>query len=104
MSVITYRPIGVIKTPFKEPKGTPIQPTGAKGIHGKIVLKPEYTEGLKDLEGLSQEEAGDKMGISRGTIWRLLKSARRKTTLALTDGRTIQISENTEIELKETKK
>ena len=53
MSVINYRPIGVIKTPFKEPKGTPIQPTGAKGIQGTIILKPEYTDGLKDLEGFS---------------------------------------------------
>ena len=53
MSVITYRPIGVIKTPFKEPKGTPIQPTGAKDIQGKIILKPEYMDGLKDLEGFS---------------------------------------------------
>ena len=53
MSEITYRPVGVIRTPFKEPKGTPIQPTGAKGIQGKIILKPEYTDGLKDLEGFS---------------------------------------------------
>ncbi len=59
---------------------------------------------LVDLEDLSQEEAGEKMGISRGTIWRLLKSARRKTTLVLTDGRTIRISENNEIELKDKKK
>jgi len=44
------------------------------------------------------------MGISRGTIWRLLKSARHKTTLALTDGRTILISENIEIELNAMKK
>ncbi len=71
-----------------------------------VILEPDELEVLRlvDLEGLSQEEAGEKMGISRGTIWRLLKSARRKTTLALTDGRTIRISENTKIELKETKK
>ena len=46
---------------------------------------------LVDLEGLSQEEAGTKMGISRGTIWRLLQSARRKTAQALTEGRPLQI-------------
>ena len=65
-----------------------------------VVLEPDELEALRlvDLEGLSQEEAGERMGISRGTIWRLLQSARRKTTLALTDGRTIRISENTEIE------
>ena len=38
---------------------------------------------LIDLEGLSQEEAGARMGVSRGTIWRLLQEARRKTTAAL---------------------
>jgi len=46
---------------------------------------------LVDLEDLSQEEAGTKMGISRGTIWRLLQSARRKTAQALTEGRPLQI-------------
>jgi len=49
----TYRPIGVIRTPHKEPKGTPIQPTGAQGIEGTIELNPEYHQGLKDLEGFS---------------------------------------------------
>jgi predicted DNA-binding protein (UPF0251 family) len=46
---------------------------------------------LVDLEGLSQEEAGKRMGISRGTIWRLLQSARKKTAQALTEGRPLQI-------------
>jgi len=46
---------------------------------------------LVDLEGLSQEEAGTKMGISRGTVWRLLQSARKKTAQALTEGRPLQI-------------
>jgi len=69
-----------------------------------VILEPDELEALRlvDLEGLSQEEAGERMGVSRGTIWRLLQSARKKTTLALTDGRTIRISENTEIEPKET--
>ena len=46
---------------------------------------------LIDLEGLSQEEAGARMGVSRGTIWRLLQEARRKTTTALSEGRRIDI-------------
>lgn len=53
MSEIKYRPIGVVHSPFKEPKGTPIQPTSAKGIRGSIEIFPQYTEGLKDLEGFS---------------------------------------------------
>jgi hypothetical protein len=47
---------------------------------------------LVDLERLSQEEAGQKMGISRGTVCRLVQSARKKTALALTQGRPIQIT------------
>jgi tRNA-Thr(GGU) m(6)t(6)A37 methyltransferase TsaA len=53
MSEITYRPIGVIRTPFKEAKGTPIQPTGAVGVRGSVHVEPEYWEGLKDIEGFS---------------------------------------------------
>lgn len=47
---------------------------------------------LVDLEGLSQEEAGKKMGVSRGTVWRLLQSARKKTAQALTEGRLLQVT------------
>jgi tRNA-Thr(GGU) m(6)t(6)A37 methyltransferase TsaA len=50
---IHYKPIGVIHSPFKEVKGTPIQPAGAEGIDGNIEVFPEYAEGLKDLEGFS---------------------------------------------------
>ncbi len=53
MSEINYRPIGIIRTPFKEPKGTPIQPTGAEGVKGSVHLTPDYCEGLKDLDGFS---------------------------------------------------
>ncbi len=53
MMEIRYRPIGIIYTPFKEPKGTPIQPTAAKGVHGRVEVFPEYAEGLKDLDGFS---------------------------------------------------
>jgi hypothetical protein len=30
--VVTYRPIGVIHTPFKDIVGMPIQPPGARGV------------------------------------------------------------------------
>jgi tRNA-Thr(GGU) m(6)t(6)A37 methyltransferase TsaA len=53
MGEIRYKPIGIIHSPFKEPKGTPIQPTAAKGIDGTVEVFPEYAEGLKDLEGFS---------------------------------------------------
>jgi tRNA-Thr(GGU) m(6)t(6)A37 methyltransferase TsaA len=53
MNEIKYKSIGVIHSPFKEPKGTPIQPAGAKGTNGTVEVFPEYAEGLKDIEGFS---------------------------------------------------
>jgi tRNA-Thr(GGU) m(6)t(6)A37 methyltransferase TsaA len=50
---ITYRPIGIIHSPFTEIQGMPIQPSGAKGVAGTIEIYKEYAEGLKDLEGFS---------------------------------------------------
>lgn len=53
MQEIRYKPIGVIYSPFKEPKGVPIQPAAAKGVKGKVVVFEEYTDGLKDIDGFS---------------------------------------------------
>ncbi len=50
---IVYKPIGVIRTPFKDAEGVPIQPTAARGVKGIVEVYPEYAEGLKDLEGFS---------------------------------------------------
>ena len=46
-------PIGTIETPFKDREGMPIQPTGAKGVRGRIILDPAYEQGLNDLDGFS---------------------------------------------------
>jgi tRNA-Thr(GGU) m(6)t(6)A37 methyltransferase TsaA len=53
MDEIKYKPIGIIHSPFRDPKGTPIQPTSAKGIDGTVEVFPEYAEGLKDVENFS---------------------------------------------------
>ena len=53
MTTIKYSPIGVIHSPFKRPKGTPIQPAAAEGINGSVEVFPQYAEGLKDIEGFS---------------------------------------------------
>lgn len=53
MKEIKYKPIGTIHSPFKKPEGIPIQSIAAKDIGGKVEIFPEYTEGLKDLEGFS---------------------------------------------------
>ncbi len=65
-----------------KPTGTPMPKLR------KIDLLRDELESLKlcDLEGLTQEEAGQKMGISRGTVQRILTTARRKTAEALVTG------------------
>jgi predicted DNA-binding protein (UPF0251 family) len=62
-----------------------------------IYIEPAEVEALRlvDLEGLSQEEAGERMGVSRGTVWRFLQSARKKTAQALTEGRPLFIVSET---------
>ena len=53
MDEINIKPIGTIFTPHTTIENMPIQPLAANGIRGFIKLLPEYTEGLKDLEGFS---------------------------------------------------
>jgi tRNA-Thr(GGU) m(6)t(6)A37 methyltransferase TsaA len=43
----------VVRTPFKEPRGTPIQPSAGKDVKGKVEIFEEFAEGLKDLDGFS---------------------------------------------------
>ncbi len=52
MTEIIYKPIGIIHSPFKEQKGTPIQPT-ASDSKGEVEVFPEFSEGLQDLEEFS---------------------------------------------------
>lgn len=48
---------------------------------------------LCDLDGLDQEAAGLRMGVSRGTVQRLLKTARAKVVGCLVDGHALVIRE-----------
>ena len=53
-----------------------------------IPLLRDELEALRlcDMQGLSQEQAGQSMGISRGTVQRILTTARRKVAQALVEG------------------
>jgi tRNA-Thr(GGU) m(6)t(6)A37 methyltransferase TsaA len=53
MSIICYNPIGIIRTPFSELTGMPIQAVAAAGVRGEIELDPVLVPGLRDLEGFS---------------------------------------------------
>lgn len=48
-----YRAIGHVRSPHARAEGAPIQPTGARGVAGRIELLPEFAPGLADLEGFS---------------------------------------------------
>ena len=50
---IEYTPIGVVRSPFTDRVGMPIQPAGARGVAGTIEIRPEYRDGLRDLDGFS---------------------------------------------------
>ena len=71
-----------------KPAGVPL------GQLNQVVLGLDELEALRlcDLLGLSQEEAGGRMGVSRGTVQRLLSSARAKVADALVHGKAITIA------------
>ena len=50
---IVFEPIGIIRSPFSDLAGMPIQPSQAVGVPGSIELLPELEAGLKDLDGFS---------------------------------------------------
>ena len=56
-------------------------------------LTPAELEALRlaDEENLTQEDAAERMKISRGTFWRLLDSARKKVTASLMEGKEIRV-------------
>ena len=58
-----------------------------------VLLTVEECEAVRlvDREGLDQDPAADSMGISRGTLQRILYSARYKLADAISDGKGIVI-------------
>ena len=65
-----------------------------------VVLSYAEFEAIKliDLADLTIEEAASKMKISRGTVWRLISSARKKLAKALVEGRPLKIESMGEVE------
>ena len=53
MKEISFAPIGIVHSPFSEPKGTPIQPSAAGNMVGTVEVFPQFAAGLKDIEGFS---------------------------------------------------
>lgn len=72
---------------YFKPAGIPLRALS------EVRLSVEEVEAirLKDLEGLEQEQAADRMNISRSTFQRVLASGRRKMADALLNGKAIRI-------------
>jgi predicted DNA-binding protein (UPF0251 family) len=60
----------------------------------EVVLTKDELEAVRlaDLEALYQEEAAEKMGISRPTFGRIIESAHRKIAGALVNGKALRIT------------
>ena len=80
----------VFSAVFK-PAGTPLK--DLELIH--LALDELESFHLCDGEGMTQEEAGACMGVSRGTVQRLLASARRKVAHALVGQKALAIAGDT---------
>lgn len=46
-------PIGTIETPFDDLEHMPVQPAGAAGVTGRVIVDAEYEQGLSDIDGFS---------------------------------------------------
>jgi tRNA-Thr(GGU) m(6)t(6)A37 methyltransferase TsaA len=50
---VIFQPIGIIHSPFTSLEEMPIQPSSETSGPGTIEVFPEFSDGLKDLEGFS---------------------------------------------------
>ncbi|MBW2963473.1 DUF134 domain-containing protein [Candidatus Woesearchaeota archaeon] len=76
------------------PDVTFFKPAGVRLVDlDEVALTVDELEAvrLKDLEGLEQEKAAEKMGISQPTFHRLILAARKKIADALIKGKAIKI-------------
>jgi predicted DNA-binding protein (UPF0251 family) len=85
-----HKPRIVCQTPatsYFKPRGIPLP------FLDEVILGLDELEALRlaDLEGMSQEDAGKRMGVSRGTIGRLLERAHRTVADALLHGKALRL-------------
>lgn len=72
---------------YYKPQGIPI----SKLDELNLTMEEIEALNLKDRQELEQVEAARKMGISRSTFQRLLKSARKKIITAIIEGKAIRL-------------
>jgi len=75
---------------YFKPRGIPMN------YLDEIILEADEVEAIRlgDLKGLSQEEAAEKMKISRPTFGRIINRARIKIADGILNGKALRISED----------
>jgi len=84
----------LLRKVFAEPEATYFKPAGIRMVElQETVVSVEEFEAirLKDLEGMEQEKAAKKMGVSQPTFHRIVSSARKKIADAIVKGKAIRI-------------
>ncbi len=87
-----FRRVGCLpQANFYKPRGIPLSALQ------HITLTVDELEAIRltDLEGLYQEQAAEKMNISRQTLGRILESAHKKIADALVNGKALSIEGGT---------
>jgi len=54
MKRLAVKVIGIIHSPFRQAKGTPIQSALAQGVEGWVKVFPQFVPGLQDLKGFER--------------------------------------------------
>jgi predicted DNA-binding protein (UPF0251 family) len=72
---------------YYKPRGVPL------AVLQRVALTVDELEAIRlaDLEGLYQEQAAEKMNISRQTFGRIIESAHKKIANALVNGKALSI-------------
>jgi predicted DNA-binding protein (UPF0251 family) len=83
-------------TKYFKPRGIPLSELE------EVILTVDECEAIRlaDLEGLYQEQAAEKMAVSRQTFGRIVESAHKKVAEALVKGKALKI-EGGEIDMSE---
>jgi len=83
-----FRRVGCLpQANYYKPRGIPL----AVLQHTTLTVDELEAIRLTDLEGLYQEQAAEKMNISRQTLGRILDSAHKKIADALVNGKALSI-------------
>ncbi len=81
--------------PFRAPGSLVFKPAGTPLMDlEEVPLGHDELEAMRlcDSVGLSQQEAGERMGVSRGTIQRMVARGRKKVIEAMIESRAIVVA------------